>query len=49
MKVGDLVRLYGPFGSLHIVTWVSSRGSVVKLLGFPDNQVFVPGDVEVVR
>jgi hypothetical protein len=38
MKSGDLVR-YGGTGALYLVFWTNGR--YCKLVGFPDNQVFL--------
>ncbi len=50
MRVGDLVKFRNPKrqeGKTFLITWVSSTGSHVSLLGFPENQVFAPQNLEV--
>jgi hypothetical protein len=51
MNVGDLVRFRNKrmqVGKTFLITWVSSVGMHVSLLGFPENQVFSPSTLELV-
>lgn len=51
MNVGDLVRFRNKrmqVGKTFLVTYTSSNGMYVSLLGFPENQVFSPNTLELV-